>query len=521
MNQPIQGSLEYWAQIKPNETAIVDENGYELTWKEWNRQADLLADAFERAGLRANDIVAVRSQIRTEWFVVNRALAKIGCMQIGLNWHFTLPEILHVMKDSGACAVVFDDPAPDVLLPLWDEIPLKTMVGINTTPHPEVEQYEKMISEREVQPRISKAIKPELIIYTSGTTGHPKGVYKDPALAMKNLNVLLEYQQDMLESSGFMKTGNISLVNTPLHHGLGPHNAEITHKSGGKVVLLKKFDPEKTLELIMKHKITRWTSVPTLLKRIAQLPKDVLNKYDVSSVVTLSVGAAPVPYSLKEWAMDYFGEHCVYEGYGSSEAGLISILQPELQRKKPGSCGYPYKHVQIEIRDEDGQKLNAGEVGVIWVKTPVCIDRYLNKEKLGPDTLDENGFFQTGDMGYLDDEGYLYISDRIKDMIISGGVNIYPAEIEAVIQKHPAVQDVAVIGIPDEEFGEQIKAFCEINGNVSVTEEELIEYCRGQLASYKRPRSIEFIDELPRNTVGKITKNELRKAYWKERERNV
>lgn len=521
MNQPIQGSLEYWAQIKPTEAAIIDENGNVLTWKEWNRQADLLADAFVRAGLRPKDIVAVRSQIRPEWFVVNRALAKIGCIQIGLNWHFTLPEVLHVMKDSGACAVVFDDPTPDTLLPLWDHIPLKTMVGINTTPHPEVHSYENLISERIVEPRISKVTKPELIIYTSGTTGHPKGVYKDPALAMKNLDALLEYQQDMLVQSGFMETGNISLVNTPLHHGLGPYNAEITHKSGGTVVLLKKFDAEKTLELIMEHKVTRWTCVPTLLKRIAQLPEDVLSKYNVSSLVTLSVGAAPVPYSLKEWAMSYFGEHCVYEGYGSSEAGLITILRPELQRKKPGSCGYPYKHVQLMIRDENGRNLKAGEVGVIWVKTPVCIDRYLNKEKLGPDTLDENGFFQTGDMGYLDEEGYLYINDRMKDMIISGGVNIYPAEIEAALQKHPAIQDVAVIGIPDEEFGEQIKAICEINSDITVTEEELIEYCKRMLASYKRPRSIEFVDELPKNTVGKITKNVLREPYWREKERKV
>lgn len=520
MNQPIQGSLEYWAQIKPNSAAIIDENHSVLTWGEWNRQSDLLADSLERKGLGAGDIVAVRSQIRPEWFVINRALAKLGCIQVGLNWHFTFAEALHVMQDSGAKAVIFDDTDPDTLLPLRDHLSLKAIVGIKTKQNHQIEQYDDLISERNVNSRISKGNAPPLIIYTSGTTGRPKGVYRDPKLLAEKQALIEEYRKNILNARGFTSGGK-TLINTPLHHALGPSNAQYTHQYGGTVVLLKKFDPVKTLELIEEHKINEWTCVPTLLKRISRLPKEILDRYDVSSLTSLIVGAAPVPITLKEWAISYFGDHCVYEGYGSSEVSLVTLLPPEMQKVKPGSCGYPYRHVEINIRNVEGENLKPGEIGIIWAKTPVCIDSYLNKQKLGTDLLDERGFFQTGDMGYLDEDGYLYICDRIKDMIISGGVNIYPAEIEAALQKHPAIQDAAVIGIPDDEFGEQIKAFCEIKAGSAVTQNELIEFCRNELASYKRPRSIEFVNELPRNTVGKILKWELRKPYWEHSERKV
>jgi long-chain acyl-CoA synthetase len=200
---------------------------------------------------------------------------------------------------------------------------------------------------------------------------------------------------------------------------------------------------------------------------------------------------------------------------------MITRLSAGMQRAKPGSSGLPFKHVSIEIRDDAGKALRAGEVGEIWAKTPVTIDRYLNGRELGPDTLDARGFFRVGDVGKLDEEGYLFITDRAKDMIISGGVNIYPAEIEAAILLHPAIQDVAVIGIPDDEFGEQVIAFCELKPGRSASEADVLGHCREHLASYKRPRTISFVNELPRNTMGKLLKRELREPYWKDRERSV
>jgi long-chain acyl-CoA synthetase len=286
------------------------------------------------------------------------------------------------------------------------------------------------------------------------------------------------------------------------------------------MVMQRRFDPEEALRLIEKHRVTFWTGVPTMYKRIAGLPKETVAKYDVSSIRALGVGAAPVPFSLKEWIIDTFGD-VLAEGYGTTETGMITALAPDMQKLKPGSSGLPHKHVYLSIRDSDGKVLPAGETGEIWVKTPAVLRQYLNQKPLGEDTIDKDGCYRTGDVGRLDDEGYLFITDRAKDMIVSGGVNIYPAEIEAALLKHPAVQDVAVIGIPDEEFGEQVKAFCELKPGRATDEDALKTHCREHLASYKRPRSIDIVRELPRNTMGKLLKRELRDPYWKDRERKV
>jgi long-chain acyl-CoA synthetase len=305
-----------------------------------------------------------------------------------------------------------------------------------------------------------------------------------------------------------------------MHHGAGPGAVWSSQARGNTMVFLRRFDPEEALRLIEKHRVSVWTGVPTMYKRIAALPTDVLATYDVTSIRSLGVGAAPVPYSLKEWIIGHFGP-CLAEGYGATETGMLTALSAEMQTKKAGSSGLPHKHVYISIRNEIGDELAAGAEGEIWVKTPVVIAGYLNARPLGADTLDEKGFFRTGDIGRLDEEGYLFITDRAKDMIVSGGVNIYPAEIEAAIIRHPAVQDVAVIGIPDEEFGEQVKAFCELKPGRAAEPAEILADCAQTLASYKRPKSLEIVAELPRNTMGKLLKRELRAPYWKGRERNV
>jgi long-chain acyl-CoA synthetase len=310
------------------------------------------------------------------------------------------------------------------------------------------------------------------------------------------------------------------LVTLPMHHGAGPGAIWGATARGRPMVLLRRFDPEEALRLIQAHRVTTWTGVPTMYKRIAGLPPEVLAQYDVSSVRSLGVGAAPVPYSLKEWILGYFGE-VLSEGYGATETGMLTALSPEMQRKKPGSSGLPHRHVHISIRGEDGAALPAGQEGEIWVKTPVVIRQYLNAKPLGADTLDADGYFRTGDVGRLDADGYLFITDRAKDMIVSGGVNIYPAEIEAAILTHPAVQDVAVIGVPNEEFGEEVKAFCELKRGQAALPDDILAHCKASLASYKRPRTLEIVAELPRNTMGKLLKRELRDPYWKGRERNV
>lgn len=523
MEPPIVGSLEYWVELKPNEPAIIDEFGNELTWKDWNKKSNALAEAFIQRGINPMDIVAVRTHIRPEWFIINRALAKIGCSTLTVNWRLTPSEVRYMIEDSGAKAIVFDDENPALFISELGDMNLNAWLTIGTKHEiPGVERFEDLISRSTGPYRYADGKKVPKIVYTSGTTGKPKGVYLPLSLLKERENEIIEYMVDM-EKAKKVSTSpeNKTLLTLPLHHGAGPHSAELAHTNGNTVVLLKRFHPEKSLQLIERYKITTWSTVPTMLKRVASLPKDTMEKYDVSSITFLSCGAAPVPSVLKKWAMSYFGENVLYESYGSSEVGLVSLLSPDMLKIKLGSCGRPYKNVRISVRDEEGNRLPPGTPGELWIKSPMTIERYLNRDPLGPDTLDEQGYFRMGDVGFLDEDGYLYITDRKKDMIISGGVNIYPAEIESVLLKHPALQDVAVIGIPHEDFGEQVKAFCELKQGSSISEDELIEFSKKELAVYKLPRSIDFVEELPRNTMGKLLKNELRAKYWRERERSI
>jgi long-chain acyl-CoA synthetase len=511
------GSLEYWATEKPGAIALIDGER-SITYADWNDAANRIADSLIARGIVAGDIVVVRTHIRIEWALIASALAKLGCSLLGLNWRLTPSEVQYVLTNSGAHALVCDDADPSALIAATRELPIKLMASIDASASGFVSLTE-LLQGKATQRFAQKD--PPLIIYTSGTTGLPKGVTMGRRSPHYTDEQVLEYQRDVRNARRSDAIDPTVLVTMPMHHGAGPAQLWGAMRSGRKAVLMRRFDPEHALALIEKHKITDWNSVPTMLKRIAGLPQETLAKYDVSSIQHLSVGAAPVPYSLKEWVFGYFGEHCLTEGYGSTENGMVTRLPPEMQRKKPGSSGEPFAHVYIEVRSADGNVLPPNQTGELWIRTPTTLGSYLNGKPLSDEVMDARGFFRVGDVGHLDEEGYLFITDRAKDLIISGGVNLYPAEIEAAILKHPAIQDAAVIGIPDDEFGEQVKAFCELKPGQSLSSEALLDFLNRNLASYKRPKSIEFVAELPRNTMGKLLKRELREPYWKDRERKV
>jgi long-chain acyl-CoA synthetase len=515
-SQPNPGTLEFWAEQKPDAIALV-EGDRAFTYAEWNDRANRVAAGLRARGVGAGDIVVLRTQICAEWAIVASALAKLGCSLLALNWRLTPTETRYVLSNSGANVLICDDADPASLIAGLTDFPLKLAVSIAGISDGLV-PYEAL--EAQAGPPLLSAADPPLIIYTSGTTGLPKGVVMSGRAAALTDQRVAEYLQD-IAAQRRKAAGTAVLIALPMHHGAGPSALWGALREGVKVVMLRRFDAEATLRLIDQHRITAWTGVPTMFKRIATLPPDVLAKYDVSSLVSLSVGAAPVPHGLKLWIEDYFGKDKLAEGYGATEVGMITYTPPGTHVRKPGSSGLPHKHVDIRIRNEHGNDLPAGMVGEIWVRTPTTIKHYLNGQVLGADTLDADGFFRVGDVGHLDSDGYLFISDRAKDMIISGGVNIYPAEIEAALMTHEAVQDAAVIGIPDDEFGEQIKAFIEVKPGRLPTATDILAHARKTLASYKQPKSVEFVAELPRNTMGKILKRELRAPYWKERERKV
>jgi len=510
-------SVEFWAANRPDDIAFV-EGDERLTWSQLNDAANRVAHGLTARGVVAGDIIVVRTQVRIEWPILSEALGKLGCSLLGLNWRLTAFETKYVLSNSGTTVVVCDDADPSALMPAFDGLPVKLAVSIGAS-SPGFVEFSDLLK-ASAEPALASKGRPPLILYTSGTTGLPKGVVSVLQPGAQIDAKANEYLADVAQTRRG-NPGGVSLLTLPLHHGAGPSQVWGAIQLGNPTVMMRRFDPEGVLRLISKYRITNWTGVPTMYKRLAALPRDVLKSYDVSSIRALSVGAAPVPYQLKRWIIDYFGDDVLGEGYGATEVGMISFLPPEMQDKKPGSSGRPHRHVDISVRDAEGNELPRNQSGEIWIRTPVTIRSYLKGKPLGPDTLDADGFFRVGDVGMLDDDGYLFITDRAKDMIIAGGVNIYPAEIEAAILRHPDIQDVAVIGIPDDEFGEQIKAFCELKPGHQADEGSILDFCREHLASYKRPKTLSIVEELPRNTMGKLLKRDLREPYWKGRERNV
>jgi long-chain acyl-CoA synthetase len=246
----------------------------------------------------------------------------------------------------------------------------------------------------------------------------------------------------------------------------------------------------------------------------------VLHRYDLSSLTSIGTAGAPVPQSLKEWIIERIGPDVLWEMYGASEAGMLTYIAPEDLLHKPSSSGRPYDEVDVEIVDDSWNRLPIGETGEIVVNTPMVLTSYLGREPLGDDTV-RDGFYRTGDVGHLDADGYLFITDRVKDMIVAGGVNIYPAEIEAAVLDHPDVESVAVIGIPQDDFGEQPMAFVVPRPGTTLTPDDVAAFLDGRLASFKRPRRIDVVDSLPLSPMGKVLKTELRKPFWEGRDRNV
>lgn len=505
LNAQATAGPEHFARTRPDAVALV-EGARNLTWSAWNERADRLAAALAARGFGADSRIGVAVRPRIEWFVVNAALAKLGAIQVAMNLRLTPAELAYIAEDSGAEAAFLDvrepGPAEDAL----------RAAGVGLIAHVDASgdrlTLDDLLGEQAApEPRTARS-QAQLIVYTSGTTGRPKGAFRRTPTA--DPDILSCYIDSTRFDDFSFGDDRRALLNMPMHHAAGPNHANACLSNGGIAVLQRRFDAEETLRLIEEHRVTHWHAVPTMLQRIFALPERTRAGYDVSSLRKVSVGAAPVPYVLKERVFEYFGEGLLYEGYGCTEASMIAGMRPEEHRRKPGAAGRPFRHVKVKIVGDDGAVLPTGGTGEILVRTPRMIPEYLGRGPLGPDVLDPGGFFRTGDLGHLDDDGYLYVTGRRTDMIIAGGVNIYPAEIEEALRAHPGVADVAVIGVPDPDLGESVHAVVERAAGADATEEELVAFTEGRVAGYKRPRAVEFVDELPRNAMGKILKKRLR-----------
>lgn len=512
MTEPERGTPEYWAIHRPDGAAVIHGDAV-LTYREWNDRADRVAEGLAARGLRAGDRIGMRFRLGFEWFVVQRALQKLGVAQVAVNWKLTPDEAVYILRDSESKGLACNDRDASG----WAALDVGLLVTVGQPSGAPGVRYEDLVETPNPALRFGP-LRAQMVLYTSGTTGAPKGVPPlDPATA--DLGRLLRYGASV-GSVPPSPDGAVVLMTLPVHHGAGPAAATAACANGGTAVLLDPYDPEQALRLIDRHRVQVWTAVPTMLLRVQALPPAVLDRYDLSSLTALNTGAAPVPPSLKEWLIARLGDDVLWESYGASEAGMITYIAPRHQLEKPGSSGVPYDGVEIAIVDADWNRLPTGETGEIAVNTPMVLKGYLGREPLGQDTV-KDGFYRTGDVGHLDEDGFLFITDRIKDMIVAGGVNIYPAEIEKALVQHPAVRDAAVVGIPEPVFGEQPLAFVVADPSANLTDDELLKFLDGRLAPYKKPRQFVFVEALPVSPMGKVLKTELRAPYWKGRDRRV
>ncbi|MGH7857152.1 MAG: class I adenylate-forming enzyme family protein [Candidatus Binatia bacterium] len=480
-----------------------------LTWSELDRRIDRLAQGLLSIGVRPGDRVAYMLRNSIEWMESLAACSKIGAAAVLVSYRYTAPEIEYLIGNSEASVLVFGADFRDVVSRAKASLSLpdRAYLEVGGAPGSPFPSYEDLIrSSREEEPprELRSRGGSRVILYTSGTTGKPKGAVRD--LARAGLGPLLDFLQVVP-----LRRSDRHLVAAPLYHATGSGFATIHISLGASVYLLDHFEPVAFLEAVAREKITTTALVPTMLRAVLLLPEEERRRYDVSSMRVIVCTGSALPQSLKEEARRHFGP-VLYDLYGATEMGWVTVATPEDQLRKPGSVGRPVPGTDVVLLSEDHAPVADGEVGELFAKNRVTIEGYHgNEEATRKSRWGE--YFSVGDLAVRDAEGYVTLVDRKTDMVISGGMNIYPAEIESVLVTHPKVFEAAVIGVPDEHWGESLLALIVPRPGQTVSEEEIVAHCRESLAGYKIPRRIELLGELPRNPTGKVLKKELRQRF--------
>ena len=500
--------------------ALVDDrpDGHLVKWSfaELEANANRLARLLIELGVRPQDRVLSCGQNSCWLVAMTNAVRKIGAVGVPLNYRLTHEEASYVVDNSDAVVVFADAEFADLFAKIRPETPKVREVlifdGAPLTGQTRVEPLLAKLSP--AQPELREAAgEPMTMIYTSGTTGKPKGAVRS---SLGNAA-----QSAALWGEIGYQPGDVYITTGPLYHS-GPGGFLATSiRQGHSCVLQHKYDEEDWLRLVQKYRVTTTFAAPTPIRRICQLPDAVFSKYDVSSMARMVANAAPWSFALKQLYLSRFPKLSLFEVYGSTELGINTLLRPEHQLSKPGSCGRPAPGVEIMLFDDEGAAVTAVHAeGELYVKSANMFSTYHKAhDKFMADRRD--GWQTVGDIAYRDAEGFYYICDRKKDMIISGGVNIYPAEIEAALEAHADINDVAVFGIPDDEWGEAVHAIVVVRAGASLSKEQITAFARQSLAGYKVPRSISFMDDIPRTGSGKILKRDLRKPFWAGRASRV
>jgi len=510
--------LSIATSICPDKVAIVFE-GKRYTFSQLNDRLNRLANALSNLGVDKGDRVAMLQVNCNQCVETYFATAKLGAIYVPLNFRAKGDELTYMLNSSEANTLFVGERYIDLVNSLRSGLSsVKNFISIESK-HDGMLYYEDMLSSpaEEVVTEISDD-DTTILMYTAGTTGLPKGVM------LSHNSFAIYVLENVTPADPELEEGNILTV--PLYHVAGIQAMMAAIYGGRTLVMERQFEPVEWMELVEAEKANRAMMVPTMLKQLIEHPD--FSKHDLRSLRVITYGAAPMSLEVIKKAVDVFPGVSFINAFGQTEtASTITTLGPEdhiiagteEEREKKlrrlSSIGKPMSDVEMKIVDEEGHQLPVGQVGEIVARGPRVMTGYWKDEEKTEKTIDKEGWVHTGDMGYMDEDGYFFLAGRTTDMIIRGAENICPEEVEAVLHSHPKIEEVAVIGIPDEEWGEQPRAIVVVKQGETATGDEIIEYCRARMSSFKRPRSVIFVNELPRNPMGKVLKRVLREQYGK------
>lgn len=510
---------------------------------EINERVNRLGNALKKLGIKQDDRVGVQMLNCTELVESFFAIFKIGAVVVPINPSLRTSELAYIYENAEIsaliCHISFID---NVNLASGNASKLKHIIVTGGSAPKDELVYNEIMEHESDQLTLADRDNDDtaVIIYTAGTTGNPKGVmlthynwythvtgyYEKVLLDAWGVSVSGELREHTLEESKGRKRkegevygvsrGRVSLITLPLFHGYGVFALNLEFLTGGKLVVIGRWNPEEAMKCIEKYRVTDFRGVPTMYIQLLNHPE--ADKYDLSSLETCICGSAPMPLEVARQWHEKYGIH-IWEGYGLSEATTVNCGNIAGRRlPKYGSIGLCYQKCNtMKIFDNDGRELPPGENGEIVIKGPCVMKGYWKNPDATAEVI-RNGWLHTGDIGFMDEEGYFYLTDRKKDLIIRGGENIYPKEIENVLHMHPDVLEAGVIGVPDPVYGESVKAFVSLKRPGAVTEEELLDFCKKHLPTFKRPKTIEILDSLPKSAIGKILRKELRKLHEERKE---
>jgi len=504
-------AVMFHAAAHPDKEAIVEYGAASggvrrMTWGELDAAINRLAHALHSRGVSGGARVALMLPNGSEYLIAQQALARLGATAVQIGYRLKAGEIAYILSNSEPRATIVFAEYLATMRAARAQAALSgpiVVVGGNGQLAGDEADWDRALAAASpaVPPRSRGGDGGGVIVYTSGTTGKPKGANR----AWKRTG--FESVADMMLQVG-MRADDRHLVVCPLYHSAAPAFVAIMLSLGATVVLMNHFEPEGALDIIQREGVTCTLMVPTMIVRMTNLPKDTLAKYDTRSLRWVMSAAAPLTTDAARRFMDQFGP-VLWNFYGATETGLVTLAGPRDHVGRPGTIGKKLRGNEVRLLDDAGHEVPSGQVGELYARNSTLISGYHRNEE-ATKSSQRDGFFSVGDMGRLDPDGYYFLESRKHDMVISGGVNIYPREIEDHLHTHPAVLEAAVVGVPDPEWGETLHAFIVVRDGERMTEVDVINYCREALADFKRPRKVTFLAELPRNPTGKVLKRELR-----------